>query len=101
MRLGNLLLVLTLVLAGCSFGKPEWNGDPQLADKLQVKMSEADVRALMGEPGEIISNEVLGVRQDVWMYYGKEQIGVVFQKDKLVLATRAGRTVVEASVSEL
>ena len=95
-----LALVLATTIAACSGGK-SWSGDPQLVNRLQIKMSEEQVRSLLGEPSDITSMEVLGVKQDVWIYKGSEHVGVVFQDDKLVAATLAGRTVIEASVGEL
>ena len=96
---GMSVMVLALALAAC--GGKAWSGDPQLVHKLDIKMTEAQVRAVLGEPSDITSMEVSGLKQDVWIYNGSERVGVVFQNDKLVAATLAGRTVMEASVNEI
>jgi hypothetical protein len=93
-------LFLGMVLLGCS-ASADWNGDPQLVHKLQLKMTEADVKAVLGEPSEVSEQEIFGQQMIVWQYYGTERVGVVFQNGKLVATNLGVRSVLQAGINDL
>lgn len=94
-------VLMSLIMLACSAGGNEWSGDPQLVHKLQFKMSETDVRGILGEPSEIDEQELLGQKMVTWQYHGKERVGVVFQNGKLVGTTLGFKTVLQAGASDL
>jgi hypothetical protein len=97
----TMALGLAIAMAACSAGGKPWTGDPQLVHKLQLKMPEADVRALLGEPSETKAMDMLGVKQDLWYYNGTQRVMLLFQNGKLVNANLGGTTVLEAGVSDI
>ncbi|WP_166208731.1 outer membrane protein assembly factor BamE [Cognatiluteimonas telluris] len=103
MKLGNWLvtLVLALAMVACSAGGKPWTGDPQLVHKLQLKMSEAEVRDLLGEPSQTQDMDMLGVKQQMWNYNGSQRVMLLFQNGKLVNASLGGTTVLEAGVGDI
>ena len=95
------MFILIIGLAACSAGGKQWAGDPQLVHKLQLKMSEADVRGILGEPSKITNMDMLGQKQDMWRYEGSERVTVLFQNGKLVNASLGRTTIIEAGASDI
>lgn len=94
-------VLMSLTMLACSAGGNEWSGDPQLVYKLQLKMTEADVRGILGEPSEVEAQEMLGQQMVIWQYHGKERVGVVFQNGKLVGSNLGFKTVLQAGAADL
>lgn len=92
--------LLAAALAACSNG-PEWSGDPQLARKLTMKMPEAEVRKLLGEPSTVRSMEVAGIKTDTWIYNSKEPVQLIVQDGKLIVAYIGTEKLFEATVADL
>jgi hypothetical protein len=93
-------LLLALGLVACA-GRPAWTGDPELARKLTLKMPEAEVRSLLGEPTDVLNMDVPGIKTSAWLYKGSKEIRLVVQDGQLVLAELGNEKLIEAAPSEL
>ena len=100
LRFAFLSLLLALGLVACA-GKPAWSGDPELARKLTLKMPEAEVRKLLGEPTDVLNMDLPGIKTSAWVYKGSKEIRLVIQDGKLMIAELGNEKLFEASVSDL
>lgn len=94
-------LFLVVAISACSAGGNKWEGDPQLVYKLELKMSEADVRNVMGEPSSITNADMLGQKQEIWIYNGSKRVSLVLQNGKLVNADLGMHNVLEAGAADI
>jgi hypothetical protein len=95
-----LSVLLALGLVACA-GKPAWSGDPELARKLTMKMPEARVRELMGEPTDVLNMDLPGVKTSAWIYKGSKDVRLVIQDGKLMIAELGNEKLFEATASDL
>jgi hypothetical protein len=102
MKLKIVLLSLLFVLGlGACAGKASWTGNPELARKLTLKMPEADVRKLLGEPTDVLNMDLPGIKTSAWIYKGSKEVRLVVQDGKLVAAELGNEKLFEASISDL
>lgn len=101
MKFAFLSLLTALALAACAAGTPAWTGDPELARKITIKMPEAEVRNLLGEPSSTGEFELAGFTTRYWDYDGSKDVRVILQEGKVVGVVLNRVTILEASVSEI
>ena len=99
-KLASFALLVALGLVACA-ARPAWSGDPELARKLSLKMPEAEVRKLMGEPTDVLNMDLPGVKTSAWIYKGSKDVRLVIQDGKLMIAQVGNEKLFEASISDL
>ena len=76
---------LSLMLMGCGGGSPLTLNQANL-DKIHEDMSQADVRAIMGEPSESKTDPIplVGGTQTTFTYHNdKSEVTIVFKNDQM------------------